>query len=96
MIANKNNIVINNFFSKSVINEVENIYGKPDLITSQNVLAHIDDLSNVFNLSYEFLKDDGFFVFEVGYFKTVLENELFDTIYHEHLDYHHAKPLVKF
>ena len=97
LIANKNNIhTINNFFSKSVINEVENIYGKPDLITSQNVLAHIDDLSNVFNLSYEFLKDDGFFVFEVGYFKTVLENELFDTIYHEHLDYHHAKPLVKF
>ena len=97
LIANKNNIhTINNFFSKSVINEVENIYGKPDLITSQNVLAHIDDLSNVFNLSYEFLKDDGFFVFEVGYFKTVLEYELFDTIYHEHLDYHHAKPLVKF
>ena len=36
------------------------IFSKPDLITSQNVLAHIDDLSNVFNLSYEFLKDDGF------------------------------------
>ena len=48
LIANKNNIhTINNFFSKSVINEVENIYGKPDLITSQNVLAHVDDLSNV-------------------------------------------------
>ena len=26
----------------------------------------------------------------------MLEYELFDTIYHEHLDYHHAKPLVKF
>ena len=36
------------------------------------------------------LKNDGIFVFEVGYFRKVLEKNLFDTIYHEHLDYHHA------
>ena len=41
------------------------------------------------------LKDEGYFVFEVGYFGKVLEKNLFDTIYHEHLDYHHAFPLVK-
>ena len=27
---------------------------------------------------------------EVGYFRDVLKNNYFDTIYHEHLDYHHA------
>ena len=96
-IANKNNIhTISDFFNKSVIKNVESLYGKPNLITSQNVLAHIDDISNIFDLSYHFLKDGGYFVFEVGYFKQVLENDLFDTIYHEHLDYHHAAPLVKF
>ena len=96
-IANKNNIhTINDFFNKSVIKNVESLYGKPNLITSQNVLAHIDDISNIFDLSYHFLKDGGYFVFEVGYFKQVLENDLFDTIYHEHLDYHHETPLVKF
>ena len=42
------------------------------------------------------MEDGGYFVFEVGYFLTVLENNLFDTIYHEHLDYHHASPLVKY
>ena len=95
-IANKNNIhTINDFFNKSVIKNVERLYGKPNLITSQNVLAHIDDILNIFDLSYHFLKDGGYFVFEVGYFKQVLENDLFDTIYHEHLDYHHAAPLVK-
>ena len=93
-IAYKNNIhTINDFFNKSVIKNVESLYGKPNLITSQNVL-HIDDISNIFNLSYHFLKDGGF-VFEVGYLKC-FRNDLFDTIYHEHLDYHHAAPLVKF
>ena len=41
------------------------------------------------------LKLNGFFVFEVGYFGKVLKKALFDTIYHEHLDYHHAVPLVR-
>ncbi len=34
------------------------------------------------------LAPDGVFVFEVSYLGAVLENTLFDTIYHEHLDYH--------
>ena len=42
------------------------------------------------------MKYDGYFCFEVGYFLKVLENNYFDTIYHEHLDYHHASPLVKY
>ena len=42
------------------------------------------------------LKKDGYFCFEVGYFKEVLKNNYFDTIYHEHLDYHHANPIVNF
>ena len=77
-------------------NEVLKKFGKPFLITSQNALAHIDDLKGVFERVYKLLEDDGYFVFEVGYFLSVLENNLFDTIYHEHLDYHHALPLVKF
>ncbi len=95
-IANKNGIyTINNFFNDEVKNEVLKKFGKPFLITSQNALAHIDDLIGTFKRVYNLLEDDGYFVFEVGYFLSVLENNLFDTIYHEHLDYHHALPLVK-
>jgi hypothetical protein len=36
------------------------------------------------------------FVFEVSYLVDVLEKTLFDTIYHEHLDYHSVEPLVPF
>ena len=42
------------------------------------------------------LKDDGIFIFEVGYLIDVLEKKYFDTIYHEHLDFHHLQPLIKF
>ncbi len=96
-IANKKNLfTINDFFDDGVVKQVIDIFGQPDLISSQNALAHIDDLSEVFRNAFKLLKNEGHFVFEVGYFKEVLEKQLFDTIYHEHLDYHHGVPLVKF
>ena len=85
----------NEFFSDVTVKTVKNKFGQPDLVTSQNALAHIDDLEKVFENVFLLLKNEGYFAFEVGYFGKVLENNLFDTIYHEHLDYHHAFPLVK-
>ena len=38
----------------------------------------------------------GVFVFEASYLLDVYEKTLFDTIYHEHLDYHSVKPLESF
>ena len=35
-------------------------------------------------------------MFEVSYLVDVLEKTLFDTIYHEHLDYHTVSPLIPF
>ena len=67
-----------------------------DLVTSHNVLAHVYDLKKIFSNIHDVLIDDGYFCFEVGYFYEVLKNNYFDTIYHEHLDYHHSYPLVYF
>lgn len=96
-IANANNIfTINNFFNKRIVNKIIKKFGKAKFITSHNVLAHISDIKTVFKDIFHLLDDDGYFCFEIGYFRSVLENNLFDTIYHEHLDYHHASPLVSF
>ena len=96
-IANKKGIkTINKFFDKTSKNYIEKNFGKPYFITSHNVLAHIDDIETTFRLIFDLLQNRGYLCFEVGYFKSVIENNFLDTIYHEHLDYHHANPLVKF
>ncbi len=87
---------INNFFDKKTVRKVERLHGKVDFITSHNTLAHVDNLKSIFKNIHYILKYNGHFCFEVGYFKKVLNNNYFDTIYHEHLDYHHANPLVNF
>jgi SAM-dependent methyltransferase len=96
-IANAKGIkTINNFFNKKISLQIKKKYGKFDLITSHNVLAHTDNIQEIFLSIYDLLKEDAYFCFEIGYFKEVIKFNLFDTIYHEHLDYHHAAPLVHF
>jgi 2-polyprenyl-3-methyl-5-hydroxy-6-metoxy-1,4-benzoquinol methylase len=95
-IANDNGVpTINSFFDGAVVQEIINRYGRVDFVTSQNVLAHVDDLRAVFRNIYDLLKNGGYFAFEIGYFREVLHTGCFDTIYHEHLDYHHAGPLAR-
>ena len=42
------------------------------------------------------LKDKGIFVFEIGYFGDLVSKNIYDTIYHEHLDYHSKVPLTNY
>ena len=96
-ISNKKGVLcINSFFNKKVVSKIIKEHGYPKLITSHNVLAHIENINITFKLIYKLLQSDGYLCFEVGYFVKVLKRNNFDTIYHEHLDYHTAKPLVKF
>ena len=60
------------------------------IITANNVFAHIDNPSDFLAGVRKIISSDNmaYFVFEVSYLKDVIENTFFDTIYHEHLDYH--------
>ncbi len=84
------------FFSLGVAKKCEKTYGKAILINAHNTCAHIDDLKSVFEGVKYWLADDGLFVVEVGYLLDVIQNAWFDTIYHEHLDFHSIEPLVAF
>jgi SAM-dependent methyltransferase len=86
---------VNAFFDAAAVENVKRQHGLADLVTSHNVLAHVEDLGAVFDCVAAVLVEGGTLAFEVGYFREVLNNNLFDTIYHEHIDYHHAKPLVQ-
>lgn len=95
-IANENGVeTINAFFDAGSVAEIMRRHGQADFVTSHNVLAHVDDLDGTFRNIHALLKDGGYFAFEIGYFREVLRTGCFDTIYHEHLDYHHAAPLAR-
>ena len=96
-ISQSNSIdVINGYFNQYVVVDIISNKGKADIITANNVFAHIDDLQGVIKDAYSLLSDEGLLVFEVSYLISVLDGLLFDTIYHEHLDYHSVLPLIGF
>jgi SAM-dependent methyltransferase len=84
------------FFNPKLASEIRAQQGPATVITANNVFAHIDNLEAVVDGIRTLLAPNGIFVFEVSYLVDVFEKTLFDTIYHEHLDYHSVRPLVPF
>ena len=67
-----------------------------DLIVANNVLAHIDDLQDVFKGINLLLAVGGKLVFEVQSFSALVDAGAYDMIYHEHMSYHTVGPLSRF
>ncbi len=81
------------FFTREVGARVRNDYGPAAIVAANNVFAHADDLGDVADGIAAVLAPDGVFVFEVGYLVDLVEQMVFDWIYHEHLCYHSVAPL---
>ena len=82
------------FFNPSLSSSIKSQYGLAKIITANNVFAHIDKPKSFLEgIKCLLSPEEGIFVFEVSYFKDVIDNIYFDTIYHEHLDYHTLLPL---
>jgi len=75
------------FFGARVARGILKKRGSAKVIVANNVIAHIDDLSDVFKGVGELLADDGVFVFEVHWVGNLIGRGGFDQIYHEHLSY---------
>ena len=96
-ISNKKGITqIDSFFTKKNSIKIRKKYQQFDIITANHVCAHVENLNNFFQGVKNLLKSDGIFIFEISYRGSVLKKNTFDTIYHEHLDYHALFPIVKF
>lgn len=87
---------LDKFFTEKTSEEIKNKFGKFDLVTANHVCAHVQNLDDFFKGVKNILNDNGLFVFEVSYRGSVLQKNTFDTIYHEHLDYHALYPISKF
>jgi len=81
------------YFSKDLSNKIITEYGNAKIVTATNVFAHIDDIDEVLHSIYNLLANDGIFISESHYLQTLVEQNQYDTIYHEHLRYYSLSSL---
>lgn len=80
--------IICDFFGSNLTEMLQSKYGRFKLIFAFHCCAHIENIQDIFETIYNILDETGVFVMEVGYFYEVFNQNCFDTIYHEHIDYH--------
>lgn len=96
-IAEKNGIkTINSFFDGEVVNKIIGVEGLADIVTANNVFAHINDIHEFTKNVKSLLKRNGIFIIEVQYLIDTIEKMTFDNIYHEHLSYFTLTSLINF
>lgn len=92
-IANQNKInTLNKFFNFEVSKEINE---KFDFINASGVFFHLEELHSFTEGIKHLLKDDGVFIVQFLYMKSIIENTAFDQIYHEHLLYYNLSTLSK-
>lgn len=84
------------FFDQKIAVEISEKYGKADVITANNVFAHVNNLDELTKAVKILLKPGGVFIIEAPYLIDFLDKNLFDLVYHEHLSYLAIKPLEYF
>ena len=62
-------------------------YGKADLVTANNVFAHVPDIVDFAKGLRALLADGGTLTIEIPHLLRLIEDRLYDTIYHEHYSY---------
>ena len=83
------------FFTAGLARQIRADHGPAALMCANNVFAHMDGLPGVVEGIRTVLAPDGAFVFEVSYIVDMIDNMVFDTIYHEHVSHHALEPLEK-
>jgi len=85
---------INDFFTTDLAKTICEKKGRVKIITATNVVAHLDDLHGLCEGVKSLLNEKGVFIVEFPYLVDLLNNNEFDTIYHEHLSYFAIRPLI--
>jgi len=76
---------VNKFFNLETMNEIGR---KFDIFNAAGVFFHLEELHSVTSGIKAGLKENGVFVVQFLYMKSIMENNAFDQIYHEHLLYY--------
>jgi SAM-dependent methyltransferase len=75
------------FFGSATARRLAETRGRADLVVGNNVLAHVPDINDFVEGLKQILKPEGTVTMEFPHLLRLLEDGLFDTIYHEHFSY---------
>ena len=75
------------FFGKNTAEEVKKEYGAADLLLGNNVLAHVPDINDFVSGMKVLLNTGGTITMEFPHLLKLIDENQFDTIYHEHFSY---------
>ncbi len=81
---------VNEFFNLDLVKRLDR---KFDVINAAGVFFHLEELHSVTEGIREALREDGVFVVQFLYMKSIMENCAFDQIYHEHLLYYNLETI---
>ena len=79
--------IVEDFFGVKLANQFVAQGRQADLITANNVLAHVPDINDFVRGFAELLKPSGVATFEFPHLLRLVSENQFDTIYHEHYSY---------
>ncbi|MFI4869037.1 MAG: methyltransferase domain-containing protein [Steroidobacterales bacterium] len=75
------------FHGRTSADKIVARYGQADLLLGNNVLAHVPDLNDFVAGMKRLLKPNGVITMEFPHLQRLMEQNQFDTIYHEHFSY---------
>ena len=91
----KNIPTLTKFFNSQLAKDLVKEGKKADLIIGNNVLAHVPCLNDFIIGLKILLKPNGVITLEVPHLLQLMQNNQFDTIYHEHFSYFSVITLIK-
>lgn len=84
------------FFTAKLARQIRAEHGAADIVIANYTFANLDDLTDFAVAVRTLLAPAGIFVFETSYGADVVEKNLVDTIYHEHLSYFFVESLERY
>jgi SAM-dependent methyltransferase len=79
--------IVEAFFGSELAEELARTGRQADLVTANNVLAHVPDINDFVRGFAALLKPRGVATFEFHHVKQLIDGCQFDTVYHEHFSY---------
>jgi SAM-dependent methyltransferase len=83
------------FFGTELAKRLKNERKQADLVLGNNVLAHVPDINDFVAGLKIILKPGGFITMEFPHIVQLINNNQFDTIYHEHFSYFSFNTVLK-